>query len=244
SRGSSRARRCRRICLISSISAAASPIAWKARSAWAATRASRHRCPWPRRRTRAGGGVLQAKHRPRGLAATLIETKLPPQSRRRGSPTSHRAPSGFCAVHSKHAARSRVMRFVPRLLPIVIGAAAFLLCAKIADIWLAIGIGPLATARAQTAAEHAKPARTAAAEPASTEAASPPGNKRTPRDPMTFSPQEIEILQSLAQRRDDLDKRAAEVDRHEAMLQATEQRIDAKIAKLQEMEGKINDAFR
>ena len=102
----------------------------------------------------------------------------------------------------------------------------------------------VAAARAQTATEHAKPARTAAAEPASIEAASPSGNKRTPRDPMTFSPQEIEILQSLAQRRDDLDKRAAEVDRQEALLQATEQRIYAKIAKLQEMEGKINDAFK
>jgi flagellar motility protein MotE (MotC chaperone) len=136
------------------------------------------------------------------------------------------------------------MRFVPRLLPIVIGAAALLFCAKTADIWLAIGIDPLAAARAQTATEHAKPARTAAAEPANTDAASPSGNKRTPRDPMTFSPQEIEILQSLAQRRDDLDKRAAEVDRQEALLQATEQRIDAKIAKLQEMEGKINDAFK
>ncbi len=136
------------------------------------------------------------------------------------------------------------MRFVPRLLPIVIGAATLLFCAKTADIWLAIGIDPLAAARAQTATEHAKPARTAAAEPASIEAASPSGNKRMPRDPMTFSPQEIEILQSLAQRRDDLDKRAAEVDRQEALLQATEQRIDAKIAKLQEMEGKINDAFK
>jgi len=136
------------------------------------------------------------------------------------------------------------MRFVPRLLPIVVGAATLLFCAKTADIWLAVGINPLAAARAQTAAEHAKPARTAAAEPASTEAASPSGKKRAPRDPMTFSPQEIEILQSLAQRRDDLDKRAAEVDRQEALLQATEQRIDAKIAKLQEMEGKINDAFK
>jgi flagellar motility protein MotE (MotC chaperone) len=48
----------------------------------------------------------------------------------------------------------------------------------------------------------------------------------------------------LAQRRDDLDKRAAEIDRHEALLQATEQRIDEKIARLQQMEGKINDAFK
>ena len=64
-----------------------------------------------------------------------------------------------------------------------------------------------------------------------------PAAKRTNRDPMSFSPQEIEILQSLAQRRYDLDKRAAEIDRHEALLQATEQRIDEKIARLQQMEG-------
>jgi flagellar motility protein MotE (MotC chaperone) len=136
------------------------------------------------------------------------------------------------------------MPFVPRLLPVLIGAAALLFCAKIADLWLAIGIDPLAPAQAQTAAEPAKPARTAATEPATAAPAPQSGNKRTPRDPMMFSPQEIEILQSLAQRRDELDKRAAEVDRHEALLQATEQRIDAKIAKLQEMEGTINDAFK
>ncbi len=136
------------------------------------------------------------------------------------------------------------MRFAPRLLPVLIGAAAILFCAKIADLWLAIGIDPLAAAQAQTAAEQAKPARTAATEPATAAPAAQSSIKRTPRDPMTFSPQEIEILQSLAQRRDELDKRAAEVDRHEALLQATEQRIDAKIAKLQEMEGTINDAFK
>ena len=134
------------------------------------------------------------------------------------------------------------MRFVPRLLPVLIGAAALLLCAKIADVWLAIGLDPLAPAQAQTAPQTAKPSQTAATEPTPRESAAP-GNKRAARDPMTFSPQEVEILQSLAQRRDELDKRAAEVDRHEALLQATERRIDDKIAKLQQMEGTINEAF-
>jgi flagellar motility protein MotE (MotC chaperone) len=132
------------------------------------------------------------------------------------------------------------MRFIPRLLPVLISAAALLFCAKIADVWFAIRIAPLAAAQAQTAHEPPKPSRTAAAETAP----AAPGNKRTPRDPMLFSPQEVEILQSLSQRRDDLDRRAAEVDRHEALLQATEQRIDDKIAKLQQMESTINDAFK
>jgi len=132
------------------------------------------------------------------------------------------------------------MRLAPRLLPTLIGAAALLFCAKIVDVWFAIG-APVASAQAQPAAETPKPSHVAAAEPAP---APPPAGKRAGRDPMSFSPQEIEILQSLAQRRDDLDKRAAEIDRHEALLQATEQRIDEKIARLQQMEGKINDAFK
>jgi flagellar motility protein MotE (MotC chaperone) len=135
------------------------------------------------------------------------------------------------------------MRLVPRLLPTLIGAAALLFCAKIVDVWFAVGTDPFAAAHAQATPEIPKPSRTAANEPASRETA-PPATRRTGRDPMSFSPQEIEILQSLAQRRDDLDKRAAEVDRHEALLQATEQRIDEKIARLQQMEGKINDAFK
>jgi flagellar motility protein MotE (MotC chaperone) len=146
------------------------------------------------------------------------------------------------------------MRLVPRLLPVLIGAAALLFCAKVVDFWLAIGIDPLATAQAQTTPgptapaptttptpakpEAAKPSRTAAADPA------PSAGKRAARDPMTFSPQEVEILQSLAQRRDELDRRAAEVDRHEALLQATEQRIDEKIAKLKQMEGTIDATFK
>jgi flagellar motility protein MotE (MotC chaperone) len=135
------------------------------------------------------------------------------------------------------------MRLVPRLLPVLIGAATLLFCAKIADVWFAIGSDPVAAAHAQAAPEPPKASRTAAAEPTTRDAPAPPA-KRAGRDPMSFSPQEIEILQSLAQRRDDLDKRAAEIDRHEALLQATEQRIDEKIARLQQMEGKINDAFK
>jgi flagellar motility protein MotE (MotC chaperone) len=135
------------------------------------------------------------------------------------------------------------MRPAPRLLPILIGATALLFCAKVANVWFAFGSDPVATAHAQPAPEIPKPSPAASTEPAPREAPVPAA-KRAGRDPMSFSPQEIEILQSLSQRRDDLDRRAAEVDRHEALLQATEQRIDEKIARLQQMESTIGDAFK
>jgi flagellar motility protein MotE (MotC chaperone) len=135
------------------------------------------------------------------------------------------------------------MRIAPRLLPVLIGATALLFCAKVADVWLAFGTAPVATAHAQPGPEMPKPLPPAAAEPAPHQVPSPAG-KRAGRDPMSFSPQEIEILQSLSQRRDDLDRRAAEIDRHEALLQATEQRIDEKIVRLQQMESTISDAFK
>jgi flagellar motility protein MotE (MotC chaperone) len=134
------------------------------------------------------------------------------------------------------------MRLAPRLLPVLIVATALLFCTKVADVWFAFGTDAIGSAHAQPAPETPKPSRTAATEPAPREAPLPAG-KRAGRDPMSFSPQEIEILQSLSQRRDDLDKRAAEIDRREALLQATEQRIDEKIARLQQMESAISDAF-
>jgi flagellar motility protein MotE (MotC chaperone) len=135
------------------------------------------------------------------------------------------------------------MRLAPRLLPVLIGATALLFCAKVANVWFAFGTDPVATAHAQAAPATTRPSQAATSEPAPREAP-PPAAKRAGRDPMSFSPQEVEILQSLSQRRDDLDKRSAEIDRREALLQATEQRIDEKIARLQQMEGTINDAFK
>jgi flagellar motility protein MotE (MotC chaperone) len=135
------------------------------------------------------------------------------------------------------------MRLAPRLLPVLVGATALLFCAKAVNIWFAFGTDPVATAHAQPAPALLKTSQSAATEPAPREAP-PPAGKRAGRDPMSFSPQEIEILQSLSQRRDDLDRRSAEIDRHEALLQATEQRIDEKIARLQQMESVINDAFK
>ena len=62
------------------------------------------------------------------------------------------------------------------------------------------------------------------------------------RDPSTFSPAEIALLENLARRRDEIEQRARGIDVRENLLQATENRIDEKIETLQALETRI-EAF-
>lgn len=54
-----------------------------------------------------------------------------------------------------------------------------------------------------------------------------------------FTPDEVHVLQNLAQRREELDKRALEMNQHEALLTAAEQRIDGKIKELETLRGEL-----
>jgi flagellar motility protein MotE (MotC chaperone) len=130
------------------------------------------------------------------------------------------------------------IKFRPRLLPAVAVAAATLLGFKVADL-VTNGMGtvaPVAHAQPATspqpAAEGAKPTK-AAATPAA------PAASSTTTDPQALSPSEIDVLQQLSQRRAALDQRAGELDQRDVLLQATEKRIDEKIAKLQDLEKSI-----
>jgi flagellar motility protein MotE (MotC chaperone) len=58
-------------------------------------------------------------------------------------------------------------------------------------------------------------------------------------NPFNYSDSEIELLQDLAKRRDELDKRAAALDQREALLTATEQRMDDKLAELKAVQAQI-----
>jgi flagellar motility protein MotE (MotC chaperone) len=143
-----------------------------------------------------------------------------------------------------------------RLLPVLIGVGGLMLALRVADIWMDID------AHAQTAAP---PAATAAATPATpgvsasaTKSASPPATATAARtsqpaspapqpdasepapDPLMMSPSEFDVLQKLAQRRQQLDKRAADIAQQQVLLKAAEQRIDDKIAKLQSIETDID----
>jgi flagellar motility protein MotE (MotC chaperone) len=143
-----------------------------------------------------------------------------------------------------------------RLLPALIGVASLMLVLRVADIWFDLDAHAQTTgaAAATPAATSAKPetgtalaTATAAPAPAATTAtpsapatAQPPSQTAEPApDPLSMSPAEIDVLQKLAQRRQELDKRAAEMAQQQVLLKAAEQRIDDKIAKLQSIETDI-----
>ncbi len=109
---------------------------------------------------------------------------------------------------------------------------------------------PASQALAQAPAQPQPPAQSQpqSAAPSPTQAARPAGGGAAPsstvqsladRDPTTFTRAEIELLANLAQRRDQLEQRAREIDLRESLLAAAEKRIDERIAELKKLEGSI-----
>jgi flagellar motility protein MotE (MotC chaperone) len=150
------------------------------------------------------------------------------------------------------------MRFRFRVLPLAIIAATGLLGLKLGNLWLAADVPLFTAARAQGESEKtAKPMHAMAPVPNPPHAgegrvgvtpvkaqamASPmaePDGERQAIDPLSMSPAEVELLQKLAERRANLDKRATEQSQREVLLEAAEKRIDEKIAKLEALKKEI-----
>lgn len=69
----------------------------------------------------------------------------------------------------------------------------------------------------------------------------PPPPDQSDNQPQSFSTSELEVLQSLSKRRDELDAREKAIAQKEALLQAAEQEVDHKIAELNKLKGEIED---
>jgi flagellar motility protein MotE (MotC chaperone) len=154
-----------------------------------------------------------------------------------------------------------------RLLPTLLVAALLLMVVKVGDVWqqtdlILSGVSvaraeqPQPPAKAETPKPEAAAAEPAKADAAKTEAAKAQGGEmklaeaakpaEAPRtseiatDPATMSKAEIELLQSLSQRRAQLDDRARDLDMREKVLAATEGRINEKISELKALQAKID----
>jgi flagellar motility protein MotE (MotC chaperone) len=129
-----------------------------------------------------------------------------------------------------------------RVLPVLIVAAGLLFGLKLDDVWR--DAGKLDLSRALAQAKQAEPAPAPEAK-----AAEPPASKpaeAAPPAPRTanFTPAELEVLQSLAERRQQLDLRSREVEAQEALLAAAERRVEEKIAELKKLETRIAGYIR
>lgn len=148
-----------------------------------------------------------------------------------------------------------------RVLPITIFAALMLLTVKISDIWngygaLTQGVG-IASAEAQQKPRNqppesgdaaAKQEGAAEGEAAAEEelkeedyAAEEEEKPSFADDPTLLTQSEIDLLQQLADRREEIELRAREIEERNALLIAAEQRIDRKVGDLQNLRKTIEE---
>lgn len=147
-----------------------------------------------------------------------------------------------------------------RLLPVVLFAGGLLLTVRVGTIWQDLTVDAGRASVAETTGEAASVAPDAAAQaadPAAPErpeqAALPaegedppalPGGPTDPTDPLNYTDEEIELLQSLAKRRDELEARERALGEREALIAATEKRIDDKLAELQQVQAMIESLVK
>jgi len=161
-----------------------------------------------------------------------------------------------------------------RFLPVTIFVASMLLTVKIGDIWHSVdGLKKdaiqIAGAEAQTETPPAQGGQPPAANPAQAQpggvpgtgqqaavpgpadpnaVAAPPGDPAASKlitdDPTLLTPQEIDLLQRLADRRREIEAREQELHVRQGMLAAAEARIDRKIAELKNLQSEIDGRIK
>ena len=139
------------------------------------------------------------------------------------------------------------MRF--RLLPLTIGVAATVLSLRALDLWQHAGSAfaqsakpPAATSPVSVASPPAAAAAPAPQAPAA-QAAAKPAEAAASSIP-EYSEAEIAVLQGLSSRREELERRGGELDQREALLKAAEQRIEAKVKELKQLQGTMEALIR
>ena len=142
-----------------------------------------------------------------------------------------------------------------RFLPIAIGIAIVVLGLRVGALYVGGGAAqaqqaanPPAPAAAAPAAPAPAPAATPPAAPGAAPAAAPAVNATNAaptqeQDVTNLSGAEIQVLQQLAGRRAEIEKRSSELDRREAVLKAAEERIDAKIQEMKKLQASIQQAI-
>ena len=195
-----------------------------------------------------------------------------PVSPRAATPNAERLARGRAAAAAIRAQQQQQQQAVPakpepakkrggvalRILPLTAFAAASVLTVKAADMWerrdslfQSITIGkPATAASSDTAADEgrtAPPVVKADAPQASVplmqlaQADTSTGDKV---DPFNLGKSQIELLQSLADRRKELEERERTLVQREGLLAAAEHRIDQKIGELNGIKAEIEDLIR
>jgi len=132
------------------------------------------------------------------------------------------------------------MKLRVRFLPMAIGVAMLALGLRVADFVRSTGV---AHAQQAPGANEPVPAPVELAQaPAGDDAK--PNDAEAPADVTQLSASEIQVLQQLVARRGEIEKRAADLDKREALLKAAEERINAKVTEMKVLQAKVEQAIR
>ncbi len=132
-----------------------------------------------------------------------------------------------------------------RLLPVLILVALVTLGVRVGDLWQGLALAAQSDQQAQKEPPAASPvaapqaAEGEAAAAAAEGAAAAPQTAALPVDPFSLTDSEIELLQKLAVRREELERRSVEIEQREALLSAAESRIEDRIGELKALQEKI-----
>lgn len=126
-----------------------------------------------------------------------------------------------------------------RLLPVVMGCAAMLFGLKVNDVWNGVIDFEAGISSAQ-AATDAQANETEKAEEQDTPLAIPAAPAADLGDAGELSESEVQLLQRLSDRREELEAQARELDTQRTLLVAAEKRVAQRIAKLEELESTVS----
>ncbi|TXH38044.1 MAG: hypothetical protein E6Q98_04225 [Rhodospirillaceae bacterium] len=68
--------------------------------------------------------------------------------------------------------------------------------------------------------------------------------RKIARDPFNYTDEEVDVLQQLAKRRQELDQRARQLDEREALVKAAEQRMEQKMAELRALQATVEELLK
>lgn len=140
----------------------------------------------------------------------------------------------------------------PRLLPALMVGLCLLLSLRLIALVGTVGEEQGATERAASAGMVLSAISPASAQDRPAQAAAQPAARRpneasarsSIEESTGFSASEIEVLQELAQRRAEIDRRARELAEREALLQAAEKQIERKIQELNQLRTSVEATLR
>ena len=159
-----------------------------------------------------------------------------------------------------------------RLVPVTIFAATLMLTMKVADIFDDFNLQniPLQLSKAVAQDQTPKPNTTAQDEKKSQQKATSGANNKTTstekesskskesekgeasgkdednpdNDPTLFTQSEIDLLQELSDRREQIEKMSKQINLREGLLKAAEKRISKRVSELKQLQKTINDLIK